>query len=284
MKQITASIEVLSGEEIQLLHQATLEILESVGAHLPNQRILEKLEKSGAVVDYKTAQVRFPPDFIEMVMREIGGKKPGFGLELGLEGHPPHEVTSGPGNEANIVDYRATSRRAGTTADVIKGIVLCNELPYIHRAMPLVTPGDVPAYMGDLYGYYLCALYSRKPYSMYIMSPEAARRMIHIARLSKAGADPNIGYLLEPNGALSYDEISLEMALLFYEFRLWSLPRPNGDGRPGCTCHPGRDVINGECLQLDRQRGRLPVEPTRRVVRQRPYHGPAQQPVLFWFS
>jgi len=217
LKKINASIEVLSGEEILLLHRSTLEILESVGAHLPNRRILEKLEKRGVSVNHETAQVHFQPDFLEMVMRDISGKKPGFGLDLGLESHPPHEVNSGPGNEANIVDYRATSRRAGTSEDVIKGVVLCNELPYISRTMPLVTPGDVPAFMGDLYGHYLCALYSRKPYSMYIMTPESAQRMIRIARLSQVGEDPSIGYLLEPNGALSYDEISLEMALLFYE-------------------------------------------------------------------
>jgi hypothetical protein len=53
----------------------------------------------------------------------------------------------GPGNQALIVDHRAEYRRQGTVEDVIKGIVLCNELPYIASCMPLVTPADVPAFM-----------------------------------------------------------------------------------------------------------------------------------------
>jgi trimethylamine:corrinoid methyltransferase-like protein len=88
----------------------------------------------------------------------------------------------GPGNQALIVDHRAEYRRQGTVEDVIKGIVLCNELPYIASCMPLVTPADVPAFMADLYAYFLCTLYSKKPYSAYVLSPESARLIMRFAR------------------------------------------------------------------------------------------------------
>ena len=88
--------------------------------------------------------------------------------------------------------------------------------------MPLVTPSDIPAHMGDLYGYYLCTLYSRKPYGVYILSPETARQILRIRQIvkdepSRAAEGARVGFLLEPNGSLSYDRISLEMALVFAE-------------------------------------------------------------------
>jgi trimethylamine--corrinoid protein Co-methyltransferase len=137
----------------------------------------------------------------------------------------------GMSTQANVIDHGATSRRQGTTEDVLKGIVVCNELPHIARCMPCVTPADVPGHIGDLYGYYLCTLYSHKPYSIYILSPETARLIVRIHEIvhavsaaaapaqapARAAARPAISYLLEPNGSLSYDEFSLEMALIFAE-------------------------------------------------------------------
>ncbi|MDI7275766.1 MAG: trimethylamine methyltransferase family protein [Anaerolineae bacterium] len=218
MKHIKARIEILSLDEIEQIHDATLEVLASVGCHLPHRRVLDRLASAGAEVDYGTARAKLPPGLVEEALSSVTeGRRitPELKFEAGvLRGE---RVTIGPGNQANIVDYQAKERRQGTTEDVIKGIVLCNELPYVRSAMPLVTPADVPQVMGDLYGYYLCALYSRKPYGVYIMTPEAARQIMRIAEIRAEGERPYLGYLLEPNGALSYDDYSLEMALTFVE-------------------------------------------------------------------
>jgi trimethylamine--corrinoid protein Co-methyltransferase len=86
--------------------------------------------------------------------------------------------------------------------------------------MPLATPADVPSHIGDLYGYYLCTLYSTKPYGVYILSPETARLIVRSREIvghepARAADGTQISYLLEPNGSLSYDEFSLETALVF---------------------------------------------------------------------
>ena len=218
MKQIHSKIEIFTEEEIKQLHDATLEVLSTVGCHLPHRRVLERLAQAGATVDFATARAKLPPHLVEEAVRTNTGGRPitpedKFRESVLRGGH----VSIHPGNQANIVDYQATSRRQGTTEDVIKGLVLCNELPFVRGAMPLVTPADVPQVMGDLYGYYLCALYSKKPYGVYIMTPEAARRIIEVAEIKAQGERPHVGYLLEPNGALSYDDFSLELALTFAE-------------------------------------------------------------------
>ena len=224
MKQIQSKIEILTPSEVEQIHQATLEVLATVGCRLPQSKILDKLEQLGANVNRETGVVKLPHSLVEMALRET---RPTLDDGLTDIHHVPYPFRRGkymahPGNQANIIDYQSTSRRQGNTEDVIKGIVLCNELPFVADAMPLVTASDVPGYMGDLYGYYLCTLYSKKPYSVYICSPESARQILRIWDCvrddpGRASFPPHVGYLLEPNGSLSFDRLSLEMAMIFAE-------------------------------------------------------------------
>jgi len=219
MKQIRACVEILDQREIERLHEATLQVLHTVGCRLPHAQVLELMRDAGALVDAESAIVRLSSELIERALRAAAPRDRG---EPGAWPTPVQQrrFRVSPGPQANIVDYRATARRQGTIEDVVKGIVLCNALPHIASCSPLVTPTDVPGHMGDLYAYYLCTLYATKPYSVYILSPETARMIIRIRELvrdepARAADQAHISYLLEPNGSLSYDEFSLEMALIF---------------------------------------------------------------------
>lgn len=234
MKTIHSCIQILSEEEIHRIHESTKVVLEEVGCRLPHPRIQALLMAHGAHVDEKTQIVYFPPALIEEALS--GVKKTGvYNPKKSLSNQSVplrfRRFQVGPGNQANIIDYKATQRRLGTTQDVIRGIVLCNELPRIGSCMPLVTPSDVPGYMGDLYGYYLCALYAKKPFGVYILSPGAARDIIRMWELIKDLPGrfiekPDISYLLEPNGSLSYDRYSLEMCLVFVDAGYPFFPGP----------------------------------------------------------
>jgi trimethylamine--corrinoid protein Co-methyltransferase len=226
MKTIHSCIEVLDDHDIERLHQATLEVLSTVGCRLPHKRVLDMMRGAGAEVDGATASVRLPPELVERAIRETTRHN---GQSGGAFGQPTpirhRKAQSGMSTQANVIDYGASSRRSATTEDVLKGIVVCNALPHITRCMPLATPADVPGHIGDLYGYYLCTLYSTKPYGVYILSPETARLIVRIRELvsdasshgepARAADGAQVSYLLEPNGSLSYDEFSLEMALVF---------------------------------------------------------------------
>ena len=218
MKQVHAKVEILAEGEIRQIHDATLEVLSTVGCHLPHRQVLERLSDAGAEVDYASGQARLPPALVEKAVEAMSGGRritPQDKFRRGVLRNG--RVTISPGNQANVVDYRSTSRRRGTTEDVIKGIVLCNELAHVRSAMPLVTPSDIHEVMGDVYGYYLCSLYSKKPYGVYMMTPEASRRIIRMAEIRTGRGKARISYLLEPNGSLSYDDFSLENAITFAE-------------------------------------------------------------------
>jgi trimethylamine--corrinoid protein Co-methyltransferase len=221
VKTIHSSIEILDRRDIERIHQATLEILDSVGCRLPHERVLDMMQQAGAEVDASTATVRLPPDLVERTIRETTSHN---GQSSGAFGQPTpirsSRAQAGMSTQANVIDYGATSRRQATVEDVLRGIVVCNALPHITRCMPLATPADVPSHIGDLYGYYLCTLYSTKPYGVYILSPETGRLIVRIREIvrdepARAADGAQVSYLLEPNGSLSYDEFSLEMALVF---------------------------------------------------------------------
>jgi len=216
MGKIQAKVTVLDEGDLEQIHRATLEVLSTVGCHLPHRRVLDRLAGEGALVDYGEALVKIPASLMEKALAELGGKTASRG------GYQRPLLRSGPfrigtGCQANIIDYGADHRRQGTTEDVLEGIALCNALPHVQWAMPLVIPADVPAYMTDLYCYNLGALYSVKQFGVYVMSAASARGIIRLASIRSGGARPETGYLLEPNGALSYDDFSLEMAVTFAE-------------------------------------------------------------------
>jgi trimethylamine--corrinoid protein Co-methyltransferase len=65
MKPIDNFVRVLSDDELELLHQCTLQLLQDPGMRFDNTDVLRCLEKKGAKVDYSTAVVTFPPQLIE---------------------------------------------------------------------------------------------------------------------------------------------------------------------------------------------------------------------------
>jgi trimethylamine--corrinoid protein Co-methyltransferase len=224
MNHIQSQITILSQTEIEQIHAATLNILATTGCRLPHPRVLDLLEARGATVDRATGVAKLPRALVEQALRETR-PAPGGDARLPVMRHPYDIHLS---NQATIVEYsdprqpRTNTRRLGNTEDVIKGLVLTNHLPFVGSCMPLVTPSDCPGYMQDLYAYYLCTLYSTKPYGVYICSPESARQILRMWEVvknepSRANFPPQVGYLLEPNGALSYDIHSLEMAIIFAE-------------------------------------------------------------------
>jgi trimethylamine:corrinoid methyltransferase-like protein len=60
-----AAIEVLSGEQIRTVHDASLRVLQRTGMRFASQRVVERLRAAGAQVDRPAGVVRFPPQLVE---------------------------------------------------------------------------------------------------------------------------------------------------------------------------------------------------------------------------
>ncbi len=63
--------EVLSTDEIELIHQSALRILGEMGMEIQNEPLLKDLADFGLLVDYEQQRVRFPAKLVTQFLAEV---------------------------------------------------------------------------------------------------------------------------------------------------------------------------------------------------------------------
>ncbi len=63
--------DVLSSAEIERIHEATLDVLETVGVRFPSERALGVLEQNGCEVDRATQIVKFPHSVVMEAVAQV---------------------------------------------------------------------------------------------------------------------------------------------------------------------------------------------------------------------
>jgi trimethylamine--corrinoid protein Co-methyltransferase len=140
----TPDFAYLSAAGQRRLHEASLEILERVGAYLQDEESIRLLRAAGAKVD-ESGRVRFPPKRVEWALstaprsirlcdREGKQRLP---LEKG-------RVFFGPGSDClYLLDHRTGERRQPTRRDLEEAVRVCEGLPNIDFLMSAFLPADV---------------------------------------------------------------------------------------------------------------------------------------------
>ncbi len=158
MKQIEASVRVLSDDELQLIHRSSLRILERVGVRLPHSECLAACRRAGAQVDEASETVRFPGALMDNFLKEFRGQ-----TVANLDDAHPKSLCGVISTQVHLIDYMAPSRRLGTVEDVRKGITLVQQLGNFPTANAVVVPSDIAAELSDVVSFQLIYSYSRKP-------------------------------------------------------------------------------------------------------------------------
>jgi trimethylamine--corrinoid protein Co-methyltransferase len=113
-------LSILTPEEVQRIHTATLDVIESVGVRFPSKRALEIWAAHGAQVDWQTSIVKAPASLIEAALRKappkylLAARDPG--QDLPLDGNHVHLGTDGCGVE--VIDLYSGERRRSALKDV----------------------------------------------------------------------------------------------------------------------------------------------------------------------
>jgi len=137
---------VLSSEQIEKVHQASLAILDRVGVEVPHAETLSRFAEAGAKVDPGARRVKIPPD---VVMRLVGSAGKSFTLHgrdverqarFG-QGARNFNSTSG---EALWVDECGGQRRYPTLADVAAATRLADALAEINIPGAMADPHEIP--------------------------------------------------------------------------------------------------------------------------------------------
>jgi trimethylamine--corrinoid protein Co-methyltransferase len=114
------SLNILTPQEVQRIHEATLTIIEKVGVRFPSRRALEIWEAHGATVDHERMIVRVKPNIIEDALKTC---PPAYTLcardpqqDCPLDGNHVFLGTDGCGVE--VIDIHTGQRRTSILQDV----------------------------------------------------------------------------------------------------------------------------------------------------------------------
>jgi trimethylamine--corrinoid protein Co-methyltransferase len=139
-------LNILSPEDIQRIHTATLDIIENTGVRFPSPRALDIWEDHGATVDRDTAIVKAPGTLIEEALKEapptydLAARNPD--QDLLLDGNHVFVGTDGCGVE--VIDIQSGERRRSRWQDVADIARVADYLEEIAFHWVAVSAQDFP--------------------------------------------------------------------------------------------------------------------------------------------
>ena len=147
------SLPLLSDDELEEIHRATLEILEYTGVFIASDEALEIFESGGAWVDRETNIVRLPQYVVEDAIRSapsklfLAGRDPKN--DIVLEGNRVGFTTFGEG--VLVKDIETGELRKPTKQDVCDAARLADALSEVDVYERAVGAHDVPQEVGQIH-------------------------------------------------------------------------------------------------------------------------------------
>ncbi|MEJ2148475.1 MAG: trimethylamine methyltransferase family protein [Chloroflexota bacterium] len=209
----------LSADQLDRIHNASLEILERTGARLYEAEALDLLRAAGVPVEDGN-RVRIPAYLVEWALKLAPKKvmlcERGGGRVMSLEGY---NVYYGPGSDClNIIDLESGERRPALLADVADGVRLCDALPNIDFIMSVCVASDVEQQVADRYQMREIILNSAKPSIFVTTAFEGTVDAVEMAEIVAGGAEalrrsPTTACYVNVTGPLRHNEESLQKLL-----------------------------------------------------------------------
>jgi trimethylamine--corrinoid protein Co-methyltransferase len=228
---------VLSRQEMDAIHAASLRILSEVGVRIPNERVRRMVASVGGTTHEASETVTFSADVLERHLeqrreeaRRAGervthyrGVASAVGSEAAAEQHVIEGHVGGLCTMAWDSDARRT--RPATREDLISGTIIANHLDCVRRYTPMFTPLDVPDGTSDLHVWAITFLTSTKdPTGGYILRKQSVRPLLDMC-IAYAGSEEEVRrkdlfhYLCFISSPLRIVPDALEIALEVYDLR-----------------------------------------------------------------
>ena len=166
----TARFEVLSQDEVERIHAASMEILADVGIKVNYKKAREIFREAGAEVDEETLAVKLPEKLVGWAVDQapkqfsLFGIDAEFRLDIGPDQAKP--VFAGLGTPTRIIDLDDGAVRMATRQDVVDHIILINACENIHNSQMDIWPDDILMTTIHSEAIWAWAHNSRKPYGM----------------------------------------------------------------------------------------------------------------------
>lgn len=139
-------VQLLSPEQIDRIHAASLAILERTGVHVPHPEVLSRFADAGAAVDHAAQRVRIPPDLVTRSLETAGRAFTLYGRDLSRraefgQGRRNYNSIAG---EALWVDVPGSERRYTTLADAAVAARMGDALEELTMVGAMSDPHELP--------------------------------------------------------------------------------------------------------------------------------------------
>ena len=211
-------LAMLSDDQVEAIHQASLRILAELGIELMSASAREALRRIGAQVDDNTGNVRLAPELIEQALASapssftLTSRNPGKRLLIGAD-----EVVFGLVAGPPSVHDAVRGRRAGNFRDYVELVSLAQYFNVIHLlGNQVCAPIDLPANSRHLDAYRANLTYTDMCYHCSAIGAGRARdgiAMMAIARgvsVEAMAADPGVITIISVNSPRRFDEAMAE--------------------------------------------------------------------------
>ena len=251
-------LHVLDDDEIQVIHEATLEILESVGLRVYDAGLRFLMRDRGATVDDATGNVMLSP---ELVMESLSTAPKSFNL-VNRKG----ETLPIPTEEAyigsrvllpKVLDYGAESPRDSLMSDVIQACQIANALDDVDVILRTDTPvydAGIPTEFNGLLSIQTAMTYTAKHFCCIPINSEAMKDWIAVgeaaAESGDLGKEPIMTLEVSTTAPLQLDEESCRIMQMGAERGLpvMAMPMPAGGGTAPVTTAGEIVQMNAETL------------------------------------
>lgn len=180
----------LAPESVRLIHERTLQILETVGVTFHSRRALDILAEHGAWVDYETTVAKLPPDLVQRALSTVpeqfvlGGREAEY--DLPLDGRHVYLSSDGCGVFRREAD--GTVRPSGKR-DLADAARVVQALPNISATSAVVSAQDCPAETRVLHEFDACVRNSSKHHIVVSMKEDwEARSLIRMGEAIAGGS------------------------------------------------------------------------------------------------
>lgn len=249
------TIRMLSEEQIQAIHQTSLDILARTGIVMKNRAAYEMLLAAGAWES--GGRIKIPEYVVTSAIASAPSRIP-MHNRLGKLTMPLEEgkVFFGPGSDCPFtLDVETGERRPATASDVERIARLCDGLGQIDFVMCMGTPSDVPTMDHYLHSFIRMIRGSVKP-NLYTANDRRDMEDIYRIACAVAGGElelrerPFLLHYAEPISPLLFNDESVDKLLFCAEkgIPVTYVPSPNTGGGGPITLAGALALGNAECL------------------------------------
>jgi len=213
-----SKLTVLSPSAIEAIHEATLELLRTVGVHFPDAEALDVLAQGGAEIDRTSQVARMPPRLVQDALSRCGRRYTLYGRDRARSiryGNGEFILVSSPGQFA-WVDDDGRNRREPALSDTRAAAIVGDALDHIDVVGGLGMALDVPAAWRDVVMAAELIKATSKPTQVWISGGRSLGFILEMCEAVQGGSEehkrhPMLHGFIEPVSPLRFAPSGIEI-------------------------------------------------------------------------